>query len=75
MGLDQIDPVYFIRPYYLTPEPHAAKAYRLLVEAMDSTGKVGIAKFVMRGTEYLAALRPVWEQREDGWVALGLCCN
>jgi DNA end-binding protein Ku len=65
VGLEQIDPVYFIRPYYLTPEPHAAKAYRLLVDAMDSTGKVGIAKFVMRGTEYLAALRP-----KDGVLCL-----
>jgi DNA end-binding protein Ku len=40
------------------PQQHAEKAYRLLVEAMEKTGKVGIAKFTMRQKEYLAALRP-----------------
>lgn len=59
VDLDEIDPVYYQRPYYLAPEPRAAKAYRLLLEAMRRTGKVGIAKFVMRGTEYLAAVRPM----------------
>jgi DNA end-binding protein Ku len=56
--LDEIDPVFFDRPYYLVPQQHAEKAYRLLVEAMEKTGKVGIAKFTMRQKEYLAALRP-----------------
>jgi DNA end-binding protein Ku len=57
--LDQIDPVYFDRPYYVVPTEQGTKAYRLLVEAMDKSKKVGIARFVMRNKEYLCALRPV----------------
>ena len=57
VALADIDPVYFDRPYYLVPQQHAEKPYRLLVEAMEKTGKVGIAKFTMRNKEYLAALR------------------
>jgi DNA end-binding protein Ku len=63
--LDSIDPVYFDRAYYLAPQSHAEKPYRLLVEAMEKTQKVGIAKFTMRSKEYLAALRPV-----DGVICL-----
>jgi DNA end-binding protein Ku len=59
VDLGQIDPMFFDRPYYMVPGEHAAKAYRLLVEAMTRSGKVGIARFVMRDHEYLAALRPV----------------
>src|SRR4051812_37210972 len=58
VDLESIDPVFFDRPYYLVPQQHAEKAYRLLVEAMERTGKVGIAKFTMRSKEYLCALRP-----------------
>jgi DNA end-binding protein Ku len=53
-----IDPVYYDRPYYLAPDGEAAaKPYRLLTEAMERTGKVAIASFVMRGKEHLAAIR------------------
>lgn len=56
----EIDPVYYSRPYYLAPANEASgKPYRLLVEAMHDAGKVAIARFVMRGKEYLAALRTV----------------
>jgi DNA end-binding protein Ku len=58
VDLKEIDPVFFDRPYYLVPQQHAEKAYKLLVDAMEKTGKVGIAKFTMRSKEYLAALRP-----------------
>jgi len=57
VDLDQIDPVYFDHPYYLVPDTRAEKAYALLARALESTGKVGIAKFVMRTKEYLAAIR------------------
>jgi len=59
VDLAAIDPVYFDRAYYLVPQQHAEKAYRLLVEAMAQTKKVGIAKFTLRNKEYLAALRAV----------------
>src|SRR6266496_2878887 len=57
--LEEIDPLFFDRPYYVSPKPEGAKPYKLLVEAMEKTGKVGIAKVVMWGKEYLAALRPL----------------
>src|SRR3954468_17546066 len=57
VDLDEIDPVYYDRPYYLAPAEHAARPYRLLMEAMEKARKVGISKFVMRNHEYLAALR------------------
>lgn len=59
VDIADIDPVYYDRPYYVLPQAGAAKSYRLLVEAMKRTGKVGIAKFVFHDKEYLAALRPV----------------
>jgi DNA end-binding protein Ku len=57
--LDEIDPVYYDRPYYLVPDENGATAYTLLLKAMDHANKVGIATFVMRGKEYLAAIRPM----------------
>ncbi len=55
--LEQIDPVYFDRPYYLVPDNRAEKAYALLAQSLERSGKVAIAKFVMRTKEYLAAIR------------------
>src|SRR5687768_2744564 len=57
VDLDQIDPIYFDRPYHLLPQPGAAKSYRLLAEAMDRTKKVGVARFVLHDKEHLCALR------------------
>src|SRR5215213_9572339 len=57
--LDEIDPLFFDRPYYVAPKPEGAKPYKLLLEAMERTKKVGIAKVVMWNKEYLAALRPL----------------
>jgi DNA end-binding protein Ku len=57
VDLDDIDPVYFRKAYYLLPEAGAEKPYKLLVEALDQTGKVGIAKVVIRNKQHLAALR------------------
>ncbi len=57
--MSEIDPLYYDKPYYLLPDRNAAKAYHLLLEAMQKSGKVGIARFVMRDHETLAALRPV----------------
>jgi DNA end-binding protein Ku len=54
----EIDPVYYDRAYYLAPDGEvASKPYRLLTEAMERTDQVAIATFVMRGREYLAAMR------------------
>jgi DNA end-binding protein Ku len=59
VDLDEIDPVYFRKAYYLLPEEGAEKPYLLLVRALEETGKVGIAKVVIRNKQHLAALRPV----------------
>jgi len=59
VDLDQIDPVYYDRPYYLVPDKGGTKAYALLREAMRETNKVGIARVVLRTKQYLAAIRPV----------------
>ncbi len=57
--LDEVDPIYFDHPYYLVPGPGGAKPYRLLCDAMAETGRVGIAKVVIRSKQQLVALRPM----------------
>jgi DNA end-binding protein Ku len=59
VNLDDIDPVYFEQPYYLTPDATAVKPYRLLVEAMTELRKVAIGRVVMRSKESLVAIRPL----------------
>lgn len=54
--VDEIDPMYFERAYYLTPAGQSTKAYRLLARVMEETGRAGIATFVMRAREYLVAI-------------------
>lgn len=58
VDLEQIDPILFERPYYLVPLKGGEKAYFLLRTAMSEMGKVGIATFVLRDRERLAALVP-----------------
>jgi DNA end-binding protein Ku len=58
VDLDEIDPIYFRKAYYLLPQDGAEKPYRLLVRALEETGKVAIAKIVIRNKQHLAALRP-----------------
>ena len=57
VDLDEIDPIYYKKSYYLIPEEMGVKAYTLLREAMSQTGRVGIAKVSFRDKEHLAALR------------------
>jgi DNA end-binding protein Ku len=57
--LSQIDPIFYDHPYYLAPGPGGAKPYRLLMEAMRESGKVAIARVVIRNKEALVAIRPV----------------
>jgi DNA end-binding protein Ku len=58
VDLGEIDPIYFDSPYYLGPAEGAEKAYSLLAQAMERSGKVAIARFVFRNKEHLAAIRP-----------------
>jgi DNA end-binding protein Ku len=58
VDLDEIDPVYFQKTYWLAPsDEQYARPYALLLEAMERTNRAGIATFVMRGKEYLTAVR------------------
>jgi DNA end-binding protein Ku len=57
--LDQIDPIFFENPYYLTPDGNSIKPYKLLVDAMTDLRKVAIGRVVMRSKERLVAIRPV----------------
>jgi DNA end-binding protein Ku len=56
VDVSEIDPMYFERAYYLTPNGQSTKAYRLLARVMEETGRAGIATFVMRTKEYLVAI-------------------
>lgn len=64
IDIKEVDPIYFQKSYYLTPEDTAQKAYRLLYQAMSDTGKIAIARFTMRSKQYLACLRSL----KDGLV-------
>ncbi|MDQ4028467.1 MAG: Ku protein [Actinomycetota bacterium] len=55
--LEDIDPVYFNKTYYIVPEPSGLKAYRLLQQALDAEEQVGIAKIALRDKEHLATVR------------------
>lgn len=55
--LDQIDPIYFEKSYYLSPNTGGAKAYGLLRTALRQTGKIGVAKLMIRSLEQLAVIR------------------
>ena len=57
VDLDEIDPIYFRKAYYLLPQDGAEKPYRLLAKALEETNKVGVAKVVIRNKQHLAALR------------------
>src|SRR5215467_6849192 len=57
--LEEIDPMFFDKPYYLEPQKAGAKAYSLLREALTKSGKVGIAKVVIKTRQHLAAVKPV----------------
>jgi DNA end-binding protein Ku len=56
--LDQVDPIYFEKTYYLGPDKGGDKAYRLLAETMAKADRVAVARFIMRGKESLVLIRP-----------------
>jgi DNA end-binding protein Ku len=55
--VEQINPMYFQKPYYLEPQKGGDKAYALLHEALRDSGKLGIAKVVIRTREHLAGVK------------------
>jgi len=64
---EEIDPMFFYKPYYLEPQKGGDKAYALLRDALKNSKKVGIAKVVIKTRQYLAGVKP-----EDGALVLEL---
>src|SRR5712671_7474626 len=56
---ESIDDRYFETPYYLVPSKGGEQAYALLREALRETERIGIAKFMLRDTQHLAAIEPI----------------
>lgn len=67
VDLEEIDPMFFYKPYYLEPQKGGDKAYVLLRDSLKSANKVGIAKVVIKTRQYLAGVKP-----EDGVLVLEL---
>jgi len=57
VDLDEIDPIYFEKSYYLSPNEGGSKSYGLLRSALEETGKIGVAKIMIRSKEQLAVIR------------------
>jgi DNA end-binding protein Ku len=64
---EEIDPIFFYKPYYLEPQKGGDKAYALLRGALKDSNKIGIAKVVIKTRQYLAGVKP-----EDGALLLEL---
>jgi DNA end-binding protein Ku len=63
--VEEIDPIYFERTYYLAPQEGSERVYALLARAMETSGLIAVAKYVMRDRQNLGALRV-----KDGLITL-----
>lgn len=54
---EEIDPVYYVKPYFLEPDKNGEKAYGLLRDALKKSQKVGLGKYVIRNREHLAVIK------------------
>ena len=70
VDLEQVDPKFFYKPYFLEPQKGGEKAYTVLHKALSGTGKIGIAKVVISNREHLAAVQPGWAVLDFGADAL-----
>lgn len=55
---EEIDTILFEKPYYIVPDKGAGKSYRLLIKALEETGLVGIAEFMLRNRMHVCAIKP-----------------
>lgn len=65
VDIHEIDPIYYQKTYYLSPDQAGSNAYNLLMQAMQATGKIGVAKISIRSKSSLAAIRVI-----DGCLAM-----
>jgi DNA end-binding protein Ku len=63
---DKVDPIYVSKSYFLGPEKGGERAYKLLAQAMEESGLVGLARYSARGKQYLVMVRP----NEDGGLVM-----
>ena len=54
---EEVDPIYYEKPYYLVPDKGAGKSYKLLLKALDETKTVGVAEFVLRNRAHICILK------------------
>ncbi len=54
---EEIDPIYYEKPYYLTPDKGAGKSFQLLMKALEETKSVGLAEFMLRNRMHICALK------------------
>jgi DNA end-binding protein Ku len=59
VSLDQVDPIFFDKAYYLGPEKGGERAYRLLAKALNKKKLAGVARYAARGKQYLVVVRPL----------------
>jgi DNA end-binding protein Ku len=55
---EEIDPIFYEKPYYITPDKGAEKSYHLLLKALEESGTVGIAEFMLRNRMHICAIKP-----------------
>jgi DNA end-binding protein Ku len=55
---EEIDPIYYDKPYYITPDKGASKSYQLLLKALEESGTVGLAEFMLRNRMHICVIKP-----------------
>jgi DNA end-binding protein Ku len=55
---EEIDPIFFEKPYYIVPDKGAEKTYQLLLKALEKTKSVGVAEFMLRDREHVCTIKP-----------------
>lgn len=63
---EEIDPIYFEKPYYIVPAKGGEKTYQLLLQALEATQSVGVAEFMLRNREHVCVIKP-----HEGILLLG----
>src|SRR5881275_2762189 len=54
---EEIDPVFYEKPYYITPDKGAEKSYQLLIKALEETETIGLAEFMLRNRVHMCAIK------------------
>ena len=66
--IESVDPVYFDKAYYLSPDKGGAKPYALLAKALRESGRCALGRWAARGKQYIVMIRPIANEGGDGLV-------